>query len=189
MNFIYSSYLKDIDICDSIINYHENNENKFEGMSGNSSEGMCIVNKKNKDSIDCIFKKNTELWKEYNRLLQGVVEEYILKYPYCNKYAGWRILENTLIQHYEPGQGYHQWHTERYSDDNLISARHLVFLTYLNDVTDGGETEFFHQKLKVNPKKGLTIIFPADWTHTHRGITSLTQNKYIVTGWFNYKKI
>ena len=59
-------------------------------------------------------------------------------------------------------------------------------MTYLNDVTDGGETEFLHQGLKVQPQKGLTLIWPADWTHTHRGVASPTQEKAIVTGWFNY---
>ena len=59
-------------------------------------------------------------------------------------------------------------------------------MTYLNDVTDGGETDFFYQRIKIPPKKGLTVIWPADWTYTHRGIPSKTQDKFIVTGWFNY---
>jgi hypothetical protein len=58
-------------------------------------------------------------------------------------------------------------------------------MTYLNTVTDGGETEFFWQKIKVKPEKGLTLIWPSDFTHTHRGIPSPSQKKYIVTGWFN----
>ena len=52
--------------------------------------------------------------------------------------------------------------------------------------SDAGETEFFHQKIKVKPQKGLTIIWPAEWTHTHRGIVSPTQTKYIMTGWYNF---
>jgi hypothetical protein len=61
-------------------------------------------------------------------------------------------------------------------------------MTYLNDVTDHGETEFYYQNLKVTPQKGKTVIWPADWTHTHRGIVSPTQDKYIVTGWFDYSE-
>jgi hypothetical protein len=61
-------------------------------------------------------------------------------------------------------------------------------MTYLNDVTDDGETEFYYQQVKFQPKKGLTVIWPADWTHTHRGIASMTQDKYIVTGWYNFTK-
>jgi hypothetical protein len=53
-------------------------------------------------------------------------------------------------------------------------------------VTDQGETEFYHQNIKIKPEKGLTIIWPADWTFTHRGLPSLTQEKFVVTGWFSY---
>ena len=56
----------------------------------------------------------------------------------------------------------------------------------MNDVTDGGETEFFFQNIKVKPEKGKTLIWPTDFTHMHRGITSHSQDKYIATGWFNY---
>jgi hypothetical protein len=59
-------------------------------------------------------------------------------------------------------------------------------MTYLNDINDGGETEFLYQNIKIKPKKGLTLIFPADWTFTHRGIASSTEEKFIVTGWYNY---
>jgi hypothetical protein len=59
-------------------------------------------------------------------------------------------------------------------------------MTYLNDVHDGGETEFLHQKVIVPARKGLTLIWPADWTHVHRGIVSPTEEKYIIGGWFNF---
>ena len=61
----------------------------------------------------------------------------------------------------------------------------LVWMTYLNDVDDGG-TEFENQKFSSPAKKGLTLFWPADWTYTHRGIISYTKEKYIVTGWFSY---
>ena len=59
-------------------------------------------------------------------------------------------------------------------------------MTYLNDVVDGGETEWYYQNIKIKPVKGLTVIWPTDWTYTHRGLTSPTQTKYIATGWFNF---
>ena len=37
-----------------------------------------------------------------------------------------------------------------------------------------------------NAKKGKTLIWPSDFTHTHRGQKSPTQEKYIATGWFNH---
>ena len=60
-------------------------------------------------------------------------------------------------------------------------------MTYLNDVNKGGETEFYYQKLKIKPEKGLTLIWSADWTFTHKGHTTLDEDKYIITGWFNFK--
>ena len=68
---------------------------------------------------------------------------------------------------------------------NLNPLRHLVFMTYLNDVPDGG-TEWYYQDLKLPAEKGLTILWPADWTHTHRGIISMSTTKYIITGWYSY---
>jgi hypothetical protein len=59
-------------------------------------------------------------------------------------------------------------------------------MTYLNTVKDGGGTEFFHQKLTTSAEQGKTLIWPADWTHTHRGITSPTEEKYIITGWYSF---
>jgi hypothetical protein len=85
-----------------------------------------------------------------------------------------------------PTQGFHSWHTERSNARMPNVTRHLVFMTYLNDISDEGETEWKHQGLKVKPEKGLTVIWPADWTYTHRGISSKTETKYITTGWYNY---
>ena len=59
-------------------------------------------------------------------------------------------------------------------------------MTYLNDVEDCGETKFKLQNLKVKAEKGKTVIWPADWTHTHCGVVAPTQEKYIVTGWFSF---
>ena len=54
------------------------------------------------------------------------------------------------------------------------------------DIDDGGGTEFKLQKMKVKAEKGKTIIWPSDWTHTHRGIVSPSKEKYIVTGWWSF---
>jgi hypothetical protein len=118
--------------------------------------------------------------------LQKCVRAYIELYPWCNKFAPWTIIQRVNLQSYPPGGGYKIFHTERVSATPPVSTRHLVFMTYLNDVEDGGGTEFLHQKFTAPARRGLTLIWPADWTHTHRGIVSPTQEKLIVTGWFNF---
>ena len=184
-NFIAGWFLDDITVCDSIIEFHKQADT-VPGMSGNPGNPAIgkILNPKHKDSEDCALAG--PVLQQYGVALQKVVDEYIKKFPYCNAYDRWNIQEPLSVQYYKPGAGFHGVHTERIGKYGNGSTRHLVFMTYLNDVIDAGETEFVHQELKIKPQKGLTLIWPVDWTYTHRGITSLTQEKYIVTGWFNF---
>ena len=183
-NFIAGNYI-DAVVCDNMITYFENCKYKTRGN----------VSKENELKTDFSIKKSTDLHiqlhnndKEimaYYSELNKVLESYKKLYPYSNTIHGnWAINEDWNIQRYKPNEGFYKWHTERRDLSN--SARHLVFMTYLNDVNDGGETEFYHQKLKVKPKKGLTLIWGADWTFVHRGIPSKTETKYIATGWYSY---
>jgi hypothetical protein len=184
--FIFWDYIQRIELCDDIIKFFKNSKNKQRGTVGRLG-GASTIDPSQKDSTDVWFPwNNTQIGSEYNRELHLIFDKYIEIFPMCNNYAPWGMVENSNIQYYKPGQGFKVWHTERTGIHEPVSSRHLVFMTYLNDVTDGGETEFYHQKLKIKPKKGLTVIWPADWTYTHRGIVSPTQEKYIVTGWYNF---
>ena len=183
-NFIEQFYLDDISLCDEIIEFFKNSENKKHGTVGKNGEVR--IEKTIKNSIDCMLFDNVELAVKYINELQKCVEKYKKIYPCCDQYGEWRITDNINVQYYEPNGGYYAWHTERINADLPNATRHLVFITYLNDVDDQGETEFLYQELKVKPRKGLTVIWPADWTFTHRGVPSPTQEKYIVTGWFNF---
>ena len=182
-SFIYKFYLKDISLCDELINYHKNN-NEYK-TPGTTQYG---INKNIKESIDVPFHNtsNNQYIKKYFEYLTIGLLNYVDKY----KIQGHLKTEYTSnIQYYPLGGGYKAWHYERaqtISDGLFICNRALVFMTYLNDVTDGGQTEWLYQKVKIKPKKGLTVIWPTDITHYHRGIPSQTQEKYIVTGWFNF---
>lgn len=181
-NFIGQWFIDDLTICDDLIEYHKNSAITFPGQT---SVG---VNTKEKISTDVvIFPNNTdEVIIKYFKELKKVCDKYIEQYKFCNEYYPWNITEPFNIQYYKPNEGYFEWHTERGSNTYPHNNRHLAFMTYLNDVTDEGETEFYYQKLKVKPQKGLTLIWATDWTHTHRGITSPTQEKYIITGWYSF---
>ena len=61
--------------------------------------------------------------------------------------------------------------------------RTIAWMVYLNDVEEGGETEFLYQKRKVKPTKGTVVIWPGSYTHVHRGNPPMS-TKYIATGWF-----
>jgi hypothetical protein len=81
-------------------------------------------------------------------------------------------------------EGYHIWHYE--SGDREMCNRLLTWMLYLNDVEEGGETEFLYQSMRVKPKQGTLLIWPAAFTHTHRGNPPLSNEKYIVTGWTEF---
>lgn len=179
-NFIGGWYLEDLSLCDKLVNYFNISENKKIGALGKG-----VVNKEWKDSTDCQLCDKV-LLSEYFNALVNILDHYKVAYTYCDKYSPWGLVENINIQHYKPGGGFHKWHTERTGALYPYNARHIVFMTYLNTVKNKGETEFFYQKVKIKPEKGLTLIWPADWTFTHRGIASPSEEKYILTGWLNY---
>lgn len=88
------------------------------------------------------------------------------------------------IQKTEPGGGYHLWHVEHGVKLADMSDRVIVFTVYLNDVEEGGETEFLFQKQRCKAKKGRICLFPAFFPYVHRGNPPLSGDKYIATGWF-----
>lgn len=185
MQFILQKYLDDLSICDELISYFHASPEKQPGTMI-TGEGM-KVEKESKDSTDAPL-LTCDLANRYYAELKKVVDAYVEEYPYCNKYAPWGISYEPNIQHYVPGGGFKSWHTERMCGGGSAGSRHLVFMTYLNDVDDAGETEFMYQNLKIKPRKGLTVVWPADWTFTHRGVPSPTQEKYVLTGWFNFRE-
>lgn len=182
-SFIGQWFVEDKTICDDLIKFHKDSPIKFQGhVSGKiiTSEKKSTDVSINNDNV------NHPVIQRYLIQLKKVCDKYIEQYKWCNEYSPFMVTEGFNIQHYKPNEGYFAWHTERGSSQFPYCNRHLVWMTYLNDVTDDGETEFYYQGIKTKPKKGLTVIFPADWTHTHRGITSKTQDKYIITGWYNF---
>lgn len=174
--------MKDPNICEELIEYFDNNEHKRDGVIGQRE-----VNKDIKESVDCVL-GDGKLFDDYTSYLQNMCLDYVNDYPYSAAYDPWGITEPINIQRYKPNQGFYGWHTERTTFREPSASRLLVFLTYLNNIKkEGGETEFYHQDIKIKPKRGLTIIWPADWTFTHRGIPAKEETKYIATGWFNFQ--
>ena len=172
-------------LCDYFITSFNNQRDRAGPGKINSKIGPREVDKNRKDSLDLEVPCDlfTGIVGEYRLELQKCLNEYIKTYPQLNDLARFNVKNNFNIQYYKPGGGFKKWHNER---TNLNATnRILVFMTYLNDVDDGG-TEFKYQKIITPAKKGLTLIWPTDWPFTHRGQISKTKEKYIITGWFNY---
>lgn len=109
--------------------------------------------------------------------------EYVEYFSVLNDHARHGIL-SYKIQKTKPGQGYHIWHCEAM---NVESAKRLgTYILYLNDVEEGGETEFLYLNQRIKPTAGTLVIFPAGYVYTHRGNPPLSGTKYIMTGWTEF---
>jgi len=93
---------------------------------------------------------------------------------------------NLKIQKTLPTEGYHVWHIE-HGKGYENEARAFVFSIYLNDVEEGGETEFLHFSRRVKPKQGRIVIWPAAFPYLHRGNPPLSGEKYIITSWITLR--
>tara|TARA_B100000900_G_scaffold390139_1_gene383599 strand:- start:123 stop:710 length:588 start_codon:yes stop_codon:yes gene_type:complete len=172
-------------VCDNLVKYFKDTPNKFKSKGYVFNYGRNMINKKVKDSLDLPIssKQLSPLFKNYRDKLQDCLEKYLSRYPESNELERFNINDDYNIQYYKPKGGFKKWHCER--GGLLDVKRILVFMTFLNDAPDGG-TMFKYQKLTIPAKKGLTLIWPTDFTHTHKGQISKTHEKYIITGWYSF---
>ena len=116
--------------------------------------------------------------------IQFALDNYMDAYPMIRESGIFKMDPGFNYQVYPKGHAYNGWHSERGSAES--SKRMLVWMMYLNECEDGGETAFLYQKYKMKPEKGLLLFWPSDYTHTHKGLPSFKSEKMIMTGWYSY---
>ena len=177
--------------CNLIIDLFNKEEDQFNVLPGLIGPNAGRVDEKMKKCVEIYNKLSEE--NEYNGIfldeLEKTLNEYKKEHPFIEKgISAWRINNIYKIQKYKPGEAYFELHCETNCSIESSVNQILVWMIYLNDVTDGGYTEFPSQNKLLQPKSGSIIIWPSYWTHPHRGITSKTQTKYIMTGWWSFVK-
>lgn len=183
-NFIGSWILNDTEMCDEIVNFFESNPS--DQSAGAIGGGVDESQKKTMDISIKPKQLQEEKYKIFNTYIKNVVNcfnDYKEQWPFLNSIKDMEIGTFNL-QKYSPGGHFSAIHTERDSSSNM--HRVLAFMTYLNDVEEGGDTSFHFYNINVKPKKGKTIIWPAEWTHAHAGNLVKQGSKYIVTGWIQF---
>ena len=176
---IYEKLASD-DYCDRMIHRFDELSQTSSGSLGQDAHGG-LGNRK-----DVAFYFNIEdlsLTQETNQILNSSLAMYIQQYP---SFGMVRCYSNIVkVQKTEAKGGFHKWHAE-HGGDVGSSQRCLVWMIYLSDTPDGeGTIEFLELGIKVQPRKGTVVLFPASWTHTHRGNPVYNCDKYIATGWYN----
>lgn len=179
--------------CDKLIEHYEYVSKLGWSQSRQTAEGVRYIDK----DTDTYFLSNTKWAKNQEDAVISDLDhqftgEFIDAFWRCfsvyqDKYG---ILESMgklgftgkiKIQKTCPGEGYHVWHCEQ--GTIATSSRVMLVILYLNDVDQGGETEFLYQQKRVESRKGTLMICPGSYTHTHRGNPPLSGDKYIMNTW------
>ena len=183
-NFIGSWIFENTDMCDEIVNFFE--ANPADQGAGAIGGGVDESQKKTTDIPIKPKQLEQEKYKIFNTYIKNIVNcfnDYKEQWPFINTMKGMEI-GTFNVQKYSPGGHFNAVHTERCGSSTM--HRVLAFMTYLNDVEEGRETSFHYYDINVKPKKGKTIIWPAEWTHAHAGNLVKNGCKYIVTGWIQF---
>lgn len=186
------------EFCKELIEKFEKSNFKKRGATYMEKDGVVGISdgsslKKSMDiSVTPDFAEEAEEagepgWLEFiqyiNQKLEKALDEYMLEHPALENVNQFG-LEGYNIQRYLPGEGFYRWHCENFGYKEG-GDRVLAWMIYLNDVENGG-TEFKTQNHIEKAERGKFLMWPAYWTHTHRGQISQTETKYIITGWFRH---
>lgn len=97
--------------------------------------------------------------------------------PFSGKMA------ELCIKRYRPGSDRFQVH---FDSIGPVANRYLVFLWYLNDVQEGGETYFPQLNVSITPRQGRLLIFPPYWMYQHQGNAPKCGEKYILSSYLTF---
>lgn len=181
------------DFCDRVI--EQFNDPKVKKHNRQEDDDIGFANGLQKKDLRGYFNQ----MKDGQKMLDAVIKGLDLCYSaYASKYSSLQQEKSyhfgninysgLQIQRTDPGEGYHLWHHEWGPEAFEFFQRFLVYTIYLNDIDEGGETEFLYQHQRIKPVRGSVCLFPPFYTHVHRGNPPLKKPKYIITGWMNMNK-
>jgi Rps23 Pro-64 3,4-dihydroxylase Tpa1-like proline 4-hydroxylase len=183
-DFIVIYRALDKDLCETVIQRFNEDENKNNGKIGRL--GDVSVDERIKKSWDLeipIEGKWQDIFQKIHPKIQTCIAHYVAQSPILTALP----LQATgyKIQMYPKNQGYFNWH----ADSVGIKSRSRVaaMVLYLNDVEQGGETEFYHHGIKISPTAGNLVLFPVGWNYMHRGHVPESGDKYIISTFIKFK--
>lgn len=185
-DFIVVYRVLDQDLCRAIIDRFDRDESKWQGKIV-ASGGTVTHQEEIKNSQDLeILNEGAwqDIFQKIHPRIQACMAEYISRSPILSSHD----LQATgyKIQMYPKNQGHFRWHAD--SIGKNTGDRVVAMVLYLNDVEKGGETEFFHQGIKVSPKEGFLVLFPPGWNYMHCAHTPESGDKYIIQTFIKSRK-
>lgn len=186
--------------CEELINYFDRNSGDYgeenidedfkqdpQNFYSNDGHGGSLFRRDYSINLESL--QNTKWSDKINDVIFKCLDQYKKVFFVADQVEHLKLTNAYVkMQRTESRGGYHQWHCEL----NSVACvdRFLVWILYLNDIPEGeGETEFLWQGLRLQPKQGRLVIWPAGFTHTHRGNPVYSTTKYITTGWIEYADV
>ncbi len=184
-HFIGCWNIEDNNLSKNMVKFFDENEKlQNQGLIGGGKD-LSV-----KNSIDITIQPNDlknskfEIFNEYMKKLHECYQDYLIQYPLLKGMIKDIHIGKFNLQKYKKDGHFSGVHSERTSLTTL--HRLFAWMTYLNDVEDGGVTNFSHYKIDVTPEIGKTLIWPSEWTHAHSGGIVKSGTKYIITGWMHF---
>ena len=180
----------DADSCNMLIG-------KFEMAEEDQYENVRQAERDKAIAFTQINLVNNEDWASVQNGMLQVFQDYIMAY-----------INDCKIQpkQWPETYGYEAIRMKRYQNNNYdrfdphvdvknyeTSRRFLAFFIYLNDVDEGGETEFININkpgtyipLKITPRRGRLLMFPPLWMYYHAGLKPVSNNKSLIHSYCHY---
>ena len=127
------------------------------------------------------LKMQLDVYKRFDDILEKYKKDVKVHEKALPEKSAW---EELRIKRYRAGIGNFLDHVD--VGDSISARRFLVFFLYLNDVAEGGETEFPDLDLTISPECGKLLVFPSIWTYLHRGNVPISNDKYILGSYKHY---
>ena len=160
----------DPQVCQDLITFFENHPNKVPGTVWNNELQRRAVDLSVKKALQVRLEDGSSEDRMFAQVVGDNLQRFAAEMEYYPKVAG--VTDTGYdMKRYDANDGFYAWHCDHF----LIT---MIF--YLNDVEEGGETEFVFD-YKVAPKEGRVLIFPSSFVYPHRGIMPVSGPKYTVT--------
>ena len=173
-------------MCQDIVELFTRDEGKWRGKIAIGAENSAYE-KETKNSWDLEI-LNEGAWQpifqEIHPRIEACLSHYLKRSPVLQSFD--LQVTGYKIQMYPKNEGYFRWHADSVGLHN--GNRVIAMVLYLNNVEQGGETEFFYQNIKVAPKQGHLVLFPTGWNYMHCGHVPESEDKYIIQTFITIKE-
>ena len=127
----------------------------------------------------------TPHWPEFRRIIGKTLNRYRadIESDGANMVS---MIEAPNVFRYDVSEKPHLFarHADAWNTDS--ATRQISIIAYLNDVEEGGETEFADLDVKVAPRRGRVLVFPSSFLFMHAGLPPISGPKYVIVTWLHF---